>query len=78
MGFACSKRHFSRCQHYWKNPKYGLPRPPLNDTTDSETALHEWGKLYGANVHAKHEAREKNNAKPMSSLSAKTRRKMGV
>lgn len=65
-------------RRYWKNPKYGLPRPPLNDTTDPETALREWGKLYRANVHAKHEAREKNHANPMSSFSAKTRHKMGV
>ena len=65
-------------RRYWKNPKYGLPRPPLNDTTDPETALRKWGDLYRAKAKGRHEANMKNHATPMSSLSKGSRYKTGV
>ncbi len=68
----------STIRRLWKNPKCGLPRPPLNDTTNPEKALHEWGKLYRANANAKHEANMIEHATPTGSLSKGTRRKIGI
>lgn len=54
-------------RRYWKNPKKGMPRPPLMVAGTEEArkgAFEEWGKLMSGVNAAKHEANMKNHAVP--------------
>lgn len=58
-------------RRYWKNPKKGMPRPPLMTAGTEEArkgAFEEWGKLMSGVKFAKHEANMKNHARRVGSI----------
>ena len=68
VGVATSRR-------YWKSPKFGLPRPPLDDKTNPEAALKKWGELFRSNRAKKKEVNNMRHPVSESLLSVGQRRR---
>lgn len=65
-------------RRYWSDPKFGLPRPPLNDKTNPKGAMKKWGELYRSRKEQKKEANNMNHPVLESSLSENQKRRAGM